>query len=908
LSFRLKTILGIALIESVLLLVLIISGLNFLSESNEKQLQRHANTTSRLFANAIKNAVLSTDLATLESFIEEILTNPDIVYTRIKSNELVLAEGGHADILNLIHHPDNRLADVTDGIFDVRVDIIEGGVSYGVIEMGLSTSTIERLLADARRWTVGIASLEVILVAIFSFVLGTYLTRQLHRLKKASGIIAESGPGHQIKIVGNDEIADVAHAFNGMSTSLQQSYADLNSSLDTQKEMVAIANHNQAELRLAAQAFESSEAMFITDADANIIRINSAFTRITGYEEADVLGQNPRILSSGRQNPEFYKEMWRHLLEQGKWNGEIYNKRKNGEIFPEYVNISAVKDEDDKVTHYVCHFLDISEQKNNEQQLRTARHDAEMASEAKSNFLATMSHEIRTPMNAVLGILGLLRDTTLDSKQLELVHTGRESGELLLTIINDILDFSKMEADKLQLEHTGFDLHRLLAHSVELLKHQADSKGLSLELILEPGLPRYAKGDPDRLRQILINLINNAIKFTPSGSITIKISANSVSNENFTLRCSVQDTGIGIANDLQTSLFEEFTMADQSHSRHHEGTGLGLAICKRLVALMHGSIECYSEPGNGSIFTFTIALEMAHEHECESGRTLDEPLRLPDANTRILLAEDNPANQMVIKNILEYADLQVDIVANGREAVEAARSMPYDIVLMDISMPEMDGMTATRKIRQFPGQADKLPIVALTAHSLSGDKERFLEAGMDDYLSKPIDRAAMLDCIARWTGSINSQAPQPTPTMAKADTSPADTEDRSVEQLVDPFVDETVLQQLARDIAPEIVPELLAFYIEDARKRVVMIQNAIKERDTKTLEFESHTLGSSSAAHGNAKLHILARKVEHLCQENNHEQALVEALSLSPVADESFRLLMQRAEKRFEKTNTEEKL
>ncbi|MCU7905404.1 MAG: response regulator [Candidatus Thiodiazotropha sp. (ex Epidulcina cf. delphinae)] len=524
-------------------------------------------------------------------------------------------------------------------------------------------------------------------------------------------------------------------------------------------------------------------------------------------------------------------------------------------------------------------------------QLQLAHDEALSASRAKSGFLAAMSHEIRTPMNALLGILGLLRDTPLNPKQQRLVQTGRDSGELLLSIINDILDFSKMEADKLQLEHSGFDLHRLLAYTVELLKPQTDRKNLALILFLDPDLPRYAKGDPDRLRQILLNLINNAVKFTPSGSITIHAAAESPTSDAFTLHCTVKDTGIGISEKQRAHLFEEFTMADQSHSRTHEGTGLGLAICKRLVSLMGGNIGFRSEPGDGSTFFFSVELEAANQRDCNIEPTSDEPRLMPTRNTRILLAEDNPANQMVIKSILEYAGLQVDIVANGREAVETVRNLPYDIVLMDISMPEMDGMAATREIRRITGEGGRLPIVALTAHALSGDKEHFLEAGMDDYLTKPIDRPTMLHCIARWTGAAEATGPDTDSMPSQAGTDPADTGE---------YVDESVLQQLAKDTSAEVVPGLVTFYIEDSRNRVEQIQEAIKESDIKTLEFESHTLGSSAAAHGNPKLHTLARKIEELCRQDDSQQALAQAASLSQVADESFQRLMQRIEQGME--------
>jgi len=525
------------------------------------------------------------------------------------------------------------------------------------------------------------------------------------------------------------------------------------------------------------------------------------------------------------------------------------------------------------------------------EELLIAHDEALSANRAKSGFLATMSHEIRTPMNAILGILGLLRDTTLNKHQKQLVQTGRDSGELLLTIINDILDFSKMEADKFQLECSAFDLHRMLSQSVKLLKHQADRKGLALILILEPDLPRYAKGDPDRLRQILINLINNAIKFTPEGSITVKTSHSTSHDDNFIFHCTVQDTGVGIAKELHSSIFQEFTMVDQTYSRNYEGTGLGLAICKRLASLMQGDIECSSELLKGSTFTFNIQLEHTDENKLDTREIFDGSHKMPASNTRILLAEDNPANQMVIKYILEYADLQVDIVANGHEAVEAVRSIPYDIVLMDISMPEMDGLAATRAIRQLSGQFGKVPIIALTAHALSGDKERFLKAGMTDYLSKPIDRNVALSCIARWTGINSVQQPGNETQVTATDIGHADAEDH--------YIDEQVMQQLVRDIAPDIVPELLTLYIEDAQYRTIQIQQAIKHNDFKALEYETHTLGSSAAAHGNGKLHKLARRIENLCQLGNQQQALIQASSLLEVADESFRLLMQRVNKGF---------
>ncbi len=379
---------------------------------------------------------------------------------------------------------------------------------------------------------------------------------------------------------------------------------------------------------------------------------------------------------------------------------------------------------------------------------------AELANRAKSEFLANMSHEIRTPMNGVIGMTSLLLAGTLSEKQREYAKMVHTSGEILLKLINDILDFSKIEAGKLDLEVLDFDLPALLEELGELLTIRAHSKGLQFSCSIAPGTPSQLRGDPNRLRQVLLNLAGNAIKFTPDGEVTVRASLTVSSADSRIVRFAVQDTGIGIPADKQALLFSKFSQVDASTSRHYGGTGLGLAISKQLVQLMGGEIGVSSSVGCGSEFWFTacFASPSAQAADVAPPRHLPTAMRSHWPSLRVLLAEDNLINQKVASGYLHNMGLPVDVVANGKEAVEAIAKLSYDLVLMDMQMPGMDGLEATRLIRAAGGAAlnPGLPIIAMTANAMQGDRELCLEAVMNDYVPKPITPASLALVLERW--------------------------------------------------------------------------------------------------------------------------------------------------------------
>ena len=394
------------------------------------------------------------------------------------------------------------------------------------------------------------------------------------------------------------------------------------------------------------------------------------------------------------------------------------------------------------------------------EELEHAKAAAEEASRAKSQFLANMSHEIRTPMNGVLGMTELLLDTGLSDKQREFARVAHSSGKNLLRIIDDILDFSKIEAGKLELETIDFDLRQVLENSIELFSEQAQAAGLELVLDIDPAVHTPLRGDPVRLRQIVSNLVGNAIKFTPNGKVAVQVRETAAPAGTVLLHLEVSDTGIGIDPASQEHIFDPFRQADGSTTRRFGGTGLGLSICKQIVELLGGHIGVNSTPGTGSVFWFDLPFALQAPQQSaprsEQQRPPEQPsLHGPQRSNpprRLLVAEDNRVNQLIAQAMLSKLGWDCDLVENGQEAIDALRQKRYAGILMDCQMPVMDGFAATHAIRTLEaqaGQAQRLPIIALTAHAMAGDNEKCLQAGMDGYVSKPYSLAELEQALDR---------------------------------------------------------------------------------------------------------------------------------------------------------------
>ena len=526
----------------------------------------------------------------------------------------------------------------------------------------------------------------------------------------------------------------------------------------------------EEQVRKLSLAVEQSPAsIVITNLAAEIEYVNDAFLRSSGYSREEVMGRNPRILKSGAIAGEAYADMWDCLVRGLAWKGEFRNRRKDGTEYIEHAVIAPIHQADGRVTHYVGVKEDITERKRDARELELHRHHledlvgartrelgearaaAEAANVAKSAFLANMSHEIRTPLGAITGLAYLMKRTPVTVQQADWLAKIEASGQHLLEIINAVLDLSKIDAGKIVLEEVDVSVGAIVANVASILAERAQARNLRLA-VETSDLPHQVLGDPTRLQQALLNLAANAIKFTEAGVVTLRAMGGEDAGESMVVRFEVQDTGIGIDPEILPRLFSAFEQADNSTTRKYGGTGLGLAITRHLARLMGGDVGAHSEPGGGSTFWFTARLRKATRDSLASAPvagTAEATLVRACHSCRLLVVDDEPISRHVTQELLQAVLPAIDVAGSGAEAVELAGANAYDLILMDVRMPGMDGLEATRRIRSIPGAA-AIPIIALTANAFTSDKARCLAAGMNDFIAKPINPDGMFATLVKW--------------------------------------------------------------------------------------------------------------------------------------------------------------
>jgi two-component system, sensor histidine kinase and response regulator len=759
---------------------------------------------------------------------------------------------------------------------------------------------------------------------------------------------------------------------------------------------------------------QSPNPIIITDLFGIIEYVNPKFIEVTGYTPEEVLGFTPRVLKSGMQSEDFYRKLWETIVKGNEWRGEIQNKKKNGELYWDMTAISSIKDAKGEITHYLAIKEDITQRKEFDKELLKAKLDAESATRAKSEFLANMSHEIRTPLNAIFGMSNLILETKLSEEQYEYANTINFSSEILLSIINDILDFTKIEAGKLSLENVSFDIYKTIENSIDLIAFTANKKGLEVISFINNDIPANVTGDPVRLRQVLVNLINNAVKFTEKGEIEIAVEVIDQSNNDIELLFKIRDTGIGIPDEKKGKLFKPFSQVDASTERKYGGSGLGLVISKKIVEMMSGQIGVESMENKGSTFWFSVILGKdlnkenyvyqkfnnlnilviddntnilksmkyylnnfgcnvfeangvdqainflknskelnkkldfiiidhdiegfegdeilnnfrslglvenvkiilmssfaALNSEMKKGKIIkfggyikkpikkcqlyeclfnlvydinkngiikkqeDNTIKEQSMSKNILIVEDNEANQKLLSTILTKLGNSVEIADEGKKAIEMASKNKYDLILMDIQMPEMNGYEVSEAIRKLKITT---PIVAVSANVFKEDIEMAYKSGMNDYIGKPYKKEEIILLLDKLDEESKQEEAK------NAENIPHDENIFSYEMAVDNFMGEI-----------EVVKDVLVVFINKAREEIDGIDEALKKEDFDKIKFNAHSIkGSAYNLTGKLlgktaeNLELSAREKDYIRSSKLYEELKVEFEKFVDVTNHEF--------------------
>ncbi|MDQ6979728.1 MAG: ATP-binding protein, partial [Mariprofundaceae bacterium] len=564
---------------------------------------------------------------------------------------------------------------------------------------------------------------------------------------------------------------DFSHNPDADARVLHDSGDEFNSLFDGYHYMLDVIKDRNHELAFQRAALDEHAIVTTFDADGIITQCNDTFCSISGYARDELINIDHRQFLSDAHPDSFYQNIYTTVADGHVWRGEVNSKAKDGHYYWVSASIVPFMNEQGKPFKYIAVRTDITERKEAVETMRLARELAEASTRSKSDFLSRMSHEIRTPMNAIIGMTHLALQTDLNAQQHDYLMKSQGAAQSLLSLINDILDFSKIEAGKLEMEHVSFDLEQVLNNLATITGLSSEEKGLEMYFSVPPSVPLRLLGDPLRLGQVLLNLCNNAIKFTDHGEVSVNIRSISRIADQAILEFTVQDSGIGLSAEQLDSLFQSFNQADISITRKYGGTGLGLAISKQLVELMGGEISVESEVGQGSRFIFTVAFDVDVEAKKQVVHTLDD-LR----DMRVLVVDDSETSLKIMRQYLEHYAFHVDVAKSGNEAIAMLKSQahtPYQLVFMDWNMPGVDGMgmngiEAARKIRGLSGLVRLPTIIMVTAHARDEVVGEADEEEFDGFLTKPVNQSSLMDTVIS-TLSQSEGLPRPTSQPDDAD-------------------------------------------------------------------------------------------------------------------------------------------